>query len=126
MVCFCCRPFCVFLSPLIPLRTHNPCSLCRELPRSEPVAEVVRALRDVTSRQGHALAAPSFRFVFPVLKAVLSCPSHTPLHDEALTVVALHCAPGVKGVGVECGVADGGEGLVIGPESCPSHTLLHD
>jgi hypothetical protein len=28
-----------------------------------------------------------------VLRAVLSSPQHSPLHDEALAVVALHCAP---------------------------------
>ena len=28
-----------------------------------------------------------------MLRAVLSSPQHSPLHDEALAVVALHCAP---------------------------------
>ena len=28
-----------------------------------------------------------------MLRAVLSSPQHSPLHDEALAVVGLHCAP---------------------------------
>lgn len=35
----------------------------------------------------------AYGFCFPVLRAVLSSPQHSPLHDEALAVVALHCAP---------------------------------
>jgi hypothetical protein len=31
--------------------------------------------------------------VFPVVAAVLRCPSITPLHDEALAVLGLHVAP---------------------------------
>ncbi len=43
---------------------------------------------------GRALAASTYRFLFPVLQAVLSSPCHTPLHDAALGVLSLHVAPG--------------------------------
>lgn len=44
------------------------------------------------TREGRPLPPSSYRFAFPVLSAVLSSPAHTPLHDEALAVVALHCS----------------------------------
>jgi len=32
------------------------------------------------------LSGPAYALVFPVLRAVLHCPHHTPLHDDALEV----------------------------------------
>ena len=111
----------------------------RDLPKTQPVGEVVRAMREVrvgkvvramrevratlwmgwvdtwgqgqmyiavshtdftlhlhpstqVTRDGRPLPPSSYRFAFPVLSAVLSSPAHTPLHDEALAVVALHCS----------------------------------
>jgi len=45
------------------------------------------------SADHHFLSPQAYGFCFPVLRAVLSSPQHSPLHDEALAVVALHCAP---------------------------------
>ena len=39
------------------------------------------------------MSPQAYGLCFPVLRAVLSSPHHSPLHDEALAVVALHCAP---------------------------------
>lgn len=40
-----------------------------------------------------ALPGPSYHLCFPVLEAVLSSSVHTPLHEQALEVMALHVAP---------------------------------
>lgn len=42
-----------------------------------------------------ALPGPSYDLCFPVLEAVLSSSVHTPLHEQALEVMALHVAPGL-------------------------------
>lgn len=42
-----------------------------------------------------ALPGPSYDLCFPVLEAVLSSSAHTPLHEQALEVMALHVAPGL-------------------------------
>ena len=42
-----------------------------------------------------ALPGPSYDLCFPVLEAVLSSSVHTPLHEQALQVMALHVAPGL-------------------------------
>lgn len=41
------------------------------------------------------LPGPSYDLCFPVLEAVLSSSVHTPLHEQALQVMALHVAPGL-------------------------------
>ena len=64
-----------------------------ELPERAPVVETVRALASATAG-GRPLPAPAYTFLFPVLRAVLSWPQHTALHEEALAAVALHVAPG--------------------------------
>lgn len=53
----------------------------------------MRALTAATA-EGDPLPGHTYAFIFPVIRAVLSSPQHTPLHDEAMAVVALHCAPG--------------------------------
>lgn len=53
----------------------------------------MRALSAATT-EGDPLPGHTYAFVFPIIRAVLSSPQHTPLHDEAMAVVALHCAPG--------------------------------
>lgn len=50
------------------------------------------ALQVTSSRK--PLNRPAYTFVFPVLEAVLGCSVHSTLHDEALAVLGLHCAPG--------------------------------
>lgn len=40
------------------------------------------------------LPRPAYCFVFPVIQAVLAAPAFSPLHEDALTVLALHVAPG--------------------------------
>lgn len=57
------------------------------------VVDTVHALTSATAG-GRPLPGPAYAFVFPVLCAVLSWPVHTPLHEEALAVLALHVAPG--------------------------------
>ena len=64
-----------------------------ELPERVPVVETVQALASATAG-GRALPTPTYTFLFPVLRAVLSWPQHTALHEEALAAVALHVAPG--------------------------------
>jgi hypothetical protein len=44
---------------------------------------------------GRPLPPQAYAFCFPVLKAVLGWPRHTPVHDQALGVLALHVSPGV-------------------------------
>lgn len=44
--------------------------------------------------QGNAPLPPNaYLFTFPVLSAVLKWPGHTPLHEAALLVAALHVDP---------------------------------
>lgn len=57
------------------------------------VGEVIHALYQSTVPPRRALPGPSYALVFPVVSAVLHCPSITPLHDQALAVLALHVAP---------------------------------
>jgi len=63
------------------------------MPERRAVVDTVRALTAATAG-GRPLPGPAYAFVFPVLRAVLSWPAHTPLHEEALAVLALHVAPG--------------------------------
>ena len=68
------------------------CSL--SLPTHPAVIATVTAMERATAGSGHTpLSAPAYLYVFPVLVAVLKWPSHTPLHDAALNVVALHVDP---------------------------------
>lgn len=50
----------------------------------------------VPASQRRALPGPPYMFTFPILRAVLSCPEPTPLHEAALGVVALHVGPAAK------------------------------
>jgi hypothetical protein len=63
------------------------------IPERSAVAEVVGALYASTVPQRQPLPGPSYALVFPVVAAVLHCPVITPLHDQALGVLALHVAP---------------------------------
>ena len=47
----------------------------------------------VGSAGARPLPAPVYTLCFPILRAILSCPLPTPLHDAALSVVALHVGP---------------------------------
>ncbi|GAX75317.1 hypothetical protein CEUSTIGMA_g2762.t1 [Chlamydomonas eustigma] len=77
---------------LVPTKKAKaPVLALQDLPRSQSVADVVHALKQVSTASGNRLSPPSYRFIFPVLKAVLSSPVHTSLHDDALSVVAQHC-----------------------------------
>ncbi|KAI3427088.1 hypothetical protein D9Q98_007027 [Chlorella vulgaris] len=69
------------------------------------VAEAVSALQAATggkpgadgaqplAAMRKALPGPAYMFCFPILRAVMSCPEPTPLHEAALGVVALHVGP---------------------------------
>ncbi|GBF89654.1 hypothetical protein Rsub_02372, partial [Raphidocelis subcapitata] len=63
------------------------------IPDRAAVAEVITALARSTVAQRSPLSGPAYALVFPVLRAVLHCPHHTPLHDEALEVLSLHVRP---------------------------------
>ena len=64
------------------------------LPTHPAVITTITALEKATVRAANTpLTAPAYLFVFPVLEAVLRWPSHTSLHDPALSVVALHVEP---------------------------------
>ncbi|KAK9840722.1 hypothetical protein WJX81_000165 [Elliptochloris bilobata] len=64
-----------------------------ELPERQPVVDTIRALASATAG-GQPLPTPAYTFLFPVLRAVLSWPQHTTLHEQALAAVSLHVAPG--------------------------------
>ncbi|KAK9857624.1 hypothetical protein WJX84_011127, partial [Apatococcus fuscideae] len=64
-------------------------------PEQQPILQTVRALSEAVSNK-KSIPGPSYGFVFPVLRAVMSLPKHTGLHDEALGVIALHAMPGPK------------------------------
>lgn len=63
------------------------------IPSQSAVAGVMAALVASTVTPRRPMPGPSYALVFPVLKAVLHCPHHTPLHDDALAVLALHVRP---------------------------------
>jgi hypothetical protein len=63
------------------------------IPERSAVSEVVTALYASTVANRQPLPGPSYALVFPVVAAVLHCPVITPLHDQALGVLALHVAP---------------------------------
>lgn len=63
------------------------------IPQRSSVAEVITALHQSTVPNRQPLPGPSYALVFPVLAAVLHCPIITPLHDQALAVLALHVSP---------------------------------
>lgn len=63
------------------------------IPERSAVQEVITALYQSTVPQRQPLPGPSYSLVFPVLAAVLHCPVITPLHDQALGVLALHVSP---------------------------------
>jgi hypothetical protein len=52
------------------------------------------ATEDEDVKSGNkSLPGPVYNFCFPIIRAVLCCPQPTPLHDAALSVVALHVGP---------------------------------
>ncbi|KAL4444093.1 hypothetical protein ABPG75_011830 [Micractinium tetrahymenae] len=77
----------------------------QHLSQRDCVAEAVAALQAATGgRPGEDGAAPppalrrplpgpAYIFCFSILRAVMSCPEPTPLHEAALGVVALHVGP---------------------------------
>ncbi len=64
-----------------------------ELVKRDPIAESISALSSAVSA-GSPLPTPAYVMLFPILAAVLSWPQWTPLHEEALSAVALHVSPG--------------------------------
>ena len=64
------------------------------LPTHPAVIATVAALEKTTVGQANEPLFPNaYLFIFPVLSAVLKWPSHTPLHEAALRVAALHVDP---------------------------------
>lgn len=83
------------VSPLICERV----SCCVGTPLSElsTRAAMVTTLQAMAAATANStpLPGPCYHLCFPVLEAVLSSSLHTPLHEQALQVMALHVAPGL-------------------------------
>ena len=60
----------------------------------QPVFESIAAIREATA-DGNALPSPAYIMVFPIISAVLSWPVPSPLHEPALSALALHVSPSV-------------------------------
>ena len=60
----------------------------------QPVIESIAAIREATA-DGKALPSPAYIMVFPIISAVLSWPVPSPLHEPALSALALHVSPSV-------------------------------
>lgn len=77
------RSACCFNLPMLSFPTHAS-TFCNPI--------LLSCLQVTAGKQ--PLPRSAYCFVFPVLQAVLSAPSFSPLHEDALSVVALHVAPG--------------------------------
>ncbi|KAK9866109.1 hypothetical protein WJX84_009505 [Apatococcus fuscideae] len=64
-------------------------------PEQQPITQTVHDLAETVSNK-KSIPGPSYGFVFPVLRAVMTLPKRSSLHDEALGVIALHAMPGPK------------------------------
>ena len=60
----------------------------------QPVIESIAAIREATA-DGKALPSPAYIMVFPIIRAVLSWPVPSPLHEPALSALALHVSPSI-------------------------------
>ena len=60
----------------------------------QPVIESIAAIREATADE-NALPSPAYIMVFPIISAVLSWPVPSPLHEPALSALALHVSPSV-------------------------------
>ena len=61
----------------------------------QPVIESIAAIREATAADGKALPSSAYIMVFPIISAVLSWPVPSPLHEPALSALALHVSPSV-------------------------------
>ena len=60
----------------------------------QPIIESIAAIREATA-DGHPLPSPAYIMVFPIISAVLSWPVPSPLHEPALSALALHVSPSI-------------------------------
>ena len=69
-------------------------TLLSELSSRAAVVTTMHAMASAT-RNSTPLTGPCYDLCFPVLEAVLTSSVHTPLHEQALQVMALHVALGL-------------------------------
>ena len=54
---------------------------------------------------GQPLPMPVYMMIFPIIRAVLSWPQPSALHEQAIAAVALHVSPGVEGLPITATLA---------------------
>jgi len=65
------------------------------LVHKEAIIESIAALETATA-DGQPLPTPAYIMVFPIISAVLSWPIPSPLHEPALSALALHVSPSIS------------------------------
>lgn len=65
------------------------------LVHKEAFIESVASISEATS-EGQPLPTSAYVMVFPIIRAVLSWPIPSPLHEPALSALALHVSPSVS------------------------------
>ena len=60
----------------------------------QPVIESIAAISEATA-DGQPLPSPAYIMVFPIISAVLGWPIPSPLHEPALSALALHVSPSI-------------------------------
>lgn len=60
-----------------------------------PIIESIASIREYTA-DGRSLPTPAYIMVFPIISAVLSWPIPSPLHEPALSALALHVSPDIS------------------------------
>ncbi len=61
----------------------------------EACIESIASIRDATAI-AQPLPTPAYIMVFPIIRAVLSWPIPSPLHEPALSALALHVSPSIS------------------------------
>ena len=70
----------------------------------EPVADSIAALTS-SLENGQPLPMPVYTMLFPIVRAVLSWPQPSVLHEQAIAAVALHVSPGLEGLPITATLA---------------------
>ena len=65
------------------------------LVHTEAFIESIASIREATA-DGQPLPTPAYVMVFPIIRAVLSWPIPSPLHEPALSALALHVSPSIS------------------------------
>ncbi len=67
----------------------------RGLVNMEACIESIASIREATA-DAQPLPTPAYVMVFPIIRAVLSWPIPSPLHEPALSALALHVDPSIS------------------------------